>query len=317
MSEQNESNMSVTFKMRKFIPLSLCSLSLYILVIFQFARLQNDPLNLILLGRLEPGQYRNLLAFTTSIFLAPYFFLFLQLPGDNYFRRRLSGKVSQLLILDYLAATFLGYISVSCLLWLLQNSVYEFSPLETLIPWMHALAFLTYFPLITYGLLGGRSSFIALRRFSQEFFHSVFESRRVLPVFLAGFLFTIFSKDVTEAVVYIHPVSLGIFVTTAIVLSTKFEGSLLEVVQRIAGMTTAFLIISMGVLAISMLLISNKVLIEWGSPNWVSCLRTDGLTQTCTEALIVPRFKLAVLLGAVGTLSTMASSLVPPRRNLS
>jgi hypothetical protein len=314
MIEPNEAIMHVAFKIRMLIPIALCGAALNLLFIFQMARLQNDPLNLLFLGRLEPGQYRNLLALAASIFLVPYFFLFLQLPGDKHVRRRLSDKVARLLLLDYSAATFLGVLSVSCLLWLLRNSVYEVSPLESLIPWMNALAFLTYVPLITYGLLGGRKAFIALRRSSHEFFHSVLESRRVLPVLLAGFLFTIFSKDVTEAVAYIHPVSLGIFVTTAIVLSTKFEGSLLEVVQRIAGMTTAFIIISIGVLAINMLLVSNKVLIEWGSPSWVSCLRTDGLTQTCTEALIVPRLKLAVLLGAVGTLSTMASSLVPPRR---
>ena len=315
MSEQDESNINATLKIRKIMPVALCGTSLNILFIFQIARLNNDPLNLFIFGRLDQGQYRYLLSLATSVFLAPYFFLYFQLPGDTDLRRKLSDKVARMLFLEYSASMFLGGISVTGLLWLLQNSVYEFSPLESLIPWMHALALLTYIPLIAYGLLGGKNSIIALKRYSHEFFHSISESRRVVPVFLAGFLFTIFSKDVTEAVVYIHPLSLGIFVVTTIILSTKLEGSLLEVVQRIAGMTSTFIIISAGVLVINMLLISNKVLIEWGSPNWVSCLRIDELTQPCTEALIVPRFKVAALLGAVGTLSTMASSLVPPRRS--
>jgi hypothetical protein len=146
---------------------------------------------------------------------------------------------------------------------------------------------------------------------------NLFESRKVIPVFLAGFMLTIFSAEITRVVTGINPSALLLFIGCGILVSAGLQfkpGS--QLVERIVAAALLWLVISVGVFVLGAILVSNAELARWGAEQWVSCGWFDSSKiRMCSEAATIPRFKVAAVLGVLGTVSTLAQSLVPPISN--
>jgi hypothetical protein len=141
-------------------------------------------------------------------------------------------------------------------------------------------------------------------------------SRNVVPVFLAGFMLTIFSPDITKAVAMVPGeailnVSLGA-VALAAFMHDRDDHAYGE---RIVAMGSLWLLLALSVLLLDVYLISNSQLIDWGASAWTSCGSPGavaGSSAGCVEVLLEPRLKIAGLLAALGSVSVVAQSLVPP-----
>lgn len=141
-------------------------------------------------------------------------------------------------------------------------------------------------------------------------------SRNVVPVFLAGFLLTIFSPDVTSAVAgvpggTILNVSLGAVALAAVMN----DGDENPYVERVMAMASLWFLLSVSVFCLDAYLIVNEQLLAWGASKWTECPEVTPHAVSvpgCVEVVLLPRLKIAGLLGALGTVSILAQSLVPP-----
>ena len=137
-------------------------------------------------------------------------------------------------------------------------------------------------------------------------------SRNVIPVFLAGFLLTIFSPDITEAVAAVPGETIQFLSLAAIVVTAALhERGDHPYGERLIAMAGLWSLLALSVLLLDVYLIANEQLLDWGASTWAGCSVTDPSTG-CVEAVLIPRLKIAGLLGALGTVSVMAQSLVPP-----
>jgi hypothetical protein len=184
-----------------------------------------------------------------------------------------------------------------------------------LLPWVASLSAGSC--LFSVALLFGRS---AVRRRLQRTVRRVVGlvrgSRNVVPVFLAGFMLTIFSPDITKAVAMVPGeailnVSLGA-VALAAFMHDRDDHAYGE---RIVAMGSLWFLLALSVFLLDVYLISNSQLIDWGAGAWTSCGSSGpvaGSSAGCVEVLLEPRLKIAGLLAALGSVSVVAQSLVPP-----
>lgn len=141
-------------------------------------------------------------------------------------------------------------------------------------------------------------------------------SRSVVPVFLAGFVLTIFSPDITRAVAAVPGRTIFCVSVGAVAIAAALhdrDGH--AYVERFMAMASLWFLLSLSVFYLDVYLIANNQLLEWGAVEWTECaglLGLRGKAPECVEVVLFPRLKIAGLLGALGTVSVMAQSLVPP-----
>lgn len=188
-----------------------------------------------------------------------------------------------------------------------------YSHLVPVMPGLSALALLSLLLVVMLNV-GRRRTVNFLEESGTRVVKNLFESRKVIPVFLAGFMLTIFSAEITRVVTAIDSSAMFLFIGSGILVSAGLQfqsGS--QFVEKIFASALVWLVISVGVFALGTILVSNEELARWGAEQWVSCgWFNSSRVRMCSEAATIPRFKVAAVLGVLGTVSTLAQSIVPP-----
>jgi len=206
-----------------------------------------------------------------------------------------------------------GFVLYRSLMFTSVGTTVFYSHLVPVLPGLSILALLSLLLVVMLNV-GRQRTAIFLEDNGTRVVKYLFESRKVIPVFLAGFMLTIFSSEITRVVTGIEPSRLFLFIGGGILVSAGLQfqpGS--QLVERIVAATLLWVVISIGVFVLGTILVSNDELARWGAEKWVSCGWFDSSpVRMCSEAATIPRFKISAVLGGLGTVSTLAQSLVPP-----